>query len=294
MVTFAQAQERAERWINGDVPAYYAREVKVREFALGFVAWSEPREDGPATDDGAVRLVIARDSGEATLWPALPVGEVIRRYEEEYGAPPRDAVPEAAQPPERIDLEATSFLLSPPQWLQDAADRIGIPDNREGAAPLAAPAAAATPTPTPPPARTPPPAPIPTPAPAPAAAAPTPAPPAPTPPPAPWRNTNTADDAGSVAPPATVFAAPVSREPAAAPLPPPPAPAPRCRRPVSRGPRCRRRRLAGRRTSRRRRRRRRGAGACLRRRPRGRPDGLRRPRPRRRSAAMCRRKPCAR
>ncbi|MDJ0341335.1 SUKH-4 family immunity protein [Streptomyces sp. H10-C2] len=131
MVTFAQAQERAERWINGDVPAYQAREVRVREFDLGFVAWSEPREDGPSSDDGQVRLVIARDSGEATLWPGLPVGEVIRRYEEEYGAVPNDAAP---PPPQRIDLEATSFLISPPQWLQDAADKMGIPDRRPAAA----------------------------------------------------------------------------------------------------------------------------------------------------------------
>jgi hypothetical protein len=128
MVTFAQAQERAERWINGDVPPYQHREVRVREFDLGFVVWSEPRDSGPSADDGGeVRVVIARDSGDATLWPALPIGELIRRYEEEYGAVPNDAVPE---PPQRIDLEATSFLLSPPQWLQDAADRMGIPDRR--------------------------------------------------------------------------------------------------------------------------------------------------------------------
>ncbi len=128
MVTFAQAQERAERWINADVPGYQSREVKVREFDLGFVVWSEPRDGGPSSDDGgSVRVVIARDSGEATLWPGLPVGELIRRYEEEYGAGPVDAVPE---PPQRLDLEATSFLLSPPQWLQDAADRMGIPDRR--------------------------------------------------------------------------------------------------------------------------------------------------------------------
>ena len=86
MVTFAQAQERAEEWINGDVPAYQHREVRVREFELGFVVWAEDRADGPRSDGGAQRLVIARDSGEATLWPGLPVGEVIRRYEEEYGA----------------------------------------------------------------------------------------------------------------------------------------------------------------------------------------------------------------
>jgi hypothetical protein len=131
MVTFAQAQERAERWVNGDVPAYGTREIRVREFDLGFVVWSEARADGPSSDDGSVRVVIARDSGEATLWPGLPIGELIRRYEEEYGPVPNDAVPEPAQ---RLDLEATSFLLSPPQWLQDAADRMGIPDRRGSSA----------------------------------------------------------------------------------------------------------------------------------------------------------------
>ncbi|MFJ6833278.1 SUKH-4 family immunity protein [Streptomyces sp. NPDC091209] len=136
MVTFAQAQERAEEWINGDVPGYQHREVRVREFELGFVVWAEDRAEGPRSDGGAQRLVIARDSGEATLWPALPVGEVIRRYEEEYGAP--DASPEPAPAPAaRVDLNQTSFLLSPPEWLQEAADRMGIPDRRTGAGPSA-------------------------------------------------------------------------------------------------------------------------------------------------------------
>ncbi|MGI5443865.1 SUKH-4 family immunity protein [Streptomyces shenzhenensis] len=129
MVTFAQAQERAEEWINGDVPGYQHREVRVREFELGFVVWGEDRAEGPRSDAGGQRLVIARDSGEATLWPALPVGEVIRRYEEEYGraaslaeAPPAPAA--------RVDLNQTSFLLSPPEWLQEAADKLGIADRR--------------------------------------------------------------------------------------------------------------------------------------------------------------------
>ncbi|MFC8952949.1 SUKH-4 family immunity protein [Streptomyces sp. NPDC057101] len=126
MVTFAQAQERAEEWINGELPSYQHREVRVREFELGFVVWAEDREGGPTSDGGRQRLVIARDSGEATLWPGLPVGEVIRRYEEEYGA--AEEVPaQAAVPAARIDLNQTSFLLSPPEWLQDAADRIGLP-----------------------------------------------------------------------------------------------------------------------------------------------------------------------
>ncbi|MFF4061540.1 SUKH-4 family immunity protein [Streptomyces sp. NPDC001668] len=127
MVTFAQAQERAEEWINGDVPAYQHREVRVREFDLGFVVWAEDRADGPRSDGGAQRLVIARDSGEATLWPSLPVGEVIRRFEEEYGRG-EDGGGDAGGSPtaSRVDLNQTSFLLTPPEWLQDAADKLGI------------------------------------------------------------------------------------------------------------------------------------------------------------------------
>ncbi|MFE7463423.1 hypothetical protein ACFU6R_04875, partial [Streptomyces sp. NPDC057499] len=144
MVTFAQAQERADEWINGDVPAYQHREVRVREFELGFVVWGEDRAEGPVSDGGRQRLVIARDSGEATLWPGLPVGEVIRRYEEEYGVRAAAAAG-APEPPQRIDLNQTSFLLSPPEWLQEAADKLGIPDHRAGAAPSSAPAAPGAP-----------------------------------------------------------------------------------------------------------------------------------------------------
>ncbi|MER7828483.1 SUKH-4 family immunity protein [Streptomyces sp. NPDC096097] len=139
MVTFAQAQERAEEWINGDVPAYQHREVRVREFGLGFVVWAEDRAAGPVSGGGRQRLVIARDSGEVTLWPGLPVGEVIRRYEEEYGAVAA-AVSEASVPPPRIDSEQTSFMLSPPEWLQEAADRAGIAPRPTPAPAPAAPA----------------------------------------------------------------------------------------------------------------------------------------------------------
>ncbi|WP_435866577.1 SUKH-4 family immunity protein [Streptomyces yangpuensis] len=140
MVTFAQAQERAEEWINGDVPAYQHREVRVREFGLGFVVWAEDRAAGPVSGGGRQRLVIARDSGEVTLWPGLPVGEVIRRYEEEYGAAAATAASEASVPPPRIDSEQTSFMLSPPEWLQEAADRAGIAPRPAAAAAPAAPA----------------------------------------------------------------------------------------------------------------------------------------------------------
>ncbi|WP_329384613.1 SUKH-4 family immunity protein [Streptomyces sp. NBC_01351] len=146
MVTFAQAQERAEEWINGDVPAYQHREVRVREFGLGFVVWAEDRAAGPVSGGGRQRLVIARDSGEVTLWPGLPVGEVIRRYEEEYGAAAVASASEASVPPPRIDSEQTSFMLSPPEWLQEAADRAGIPP---AVTPTAPPAPAPVPAPEP-------------------------------------------------------------------------------------------------------------------------------------------------
>ncbi|WP_406861370.1 SUKH-4 family immunity protein [Streptomyces sp. HUAS MG47] len=204
MVTFAQAQERAEEWINGDLPAYQHREVRVREFELGFVVWAEDREDGPTSDGGRQRLVIARDSGEATLWPGLPVGEVIRRYEEEYGASAA-ARAEAPAPPQRVDLNQTSFLLTPPEWLQEAADRAGIPDGRS------ADGGASSPSPTPAPA----PAPVagtPPPAPMPASATPPPAPSAPSAGGSgAWADVSpSGGDDVSVPLPATVFAPPLS------------------------------------------------------------------------------------
>ncbi|MEE1938513.1 SUKH-4 family immunity protein [Streptomyces sp. TRM 70361] len=228
MVTFAQAQERAERWVNGGVPAYQHREVRVREFGLGFVAWAEgplgsgspgggPGEGGSSSGDGGQRLVIARDSGETTLWPALPVGEVIRRYEEEYGAAAAEPVPPS--PPQRVDLEATSFLLTPPEWLQEAADQLGIPDRRGagGSSGAGVPVASATPpAASSSPASSSPASSSPTPS------SPTPAPASPsaTPPPAsapaggsPWDAADTSGSgsgAGSVPPPMTVFAPPIS------------------------------------------------------------------------------------
>ncbi|MER6115529.1 hypothetical protein ABT146_06505, partial [Streptomyces sp. NPDC001743] len=196
MVTFAQAQERADEWVNGDVPAYQHREVRVREFELGFVVWAEDRAEGPVSDGGRQRLVIARDSGEATLWPGLPVGEVIRRYEEEYGS--LDAAPSAPEPPQRIDLNQTSFLLSPPEWLQEAADKLGIPDRRAEAEPAAqaAPPAQGGPVPYEPTA-------------SPGVRASAPQPPAGA---TPWAgtDTNAGSDEGEVALPATVFAPPLS------------------------------------------------------------------------------------
>ncbi|GAA0681162.1 hypothetical protein GCM10010193_38630 [Kitasatospora atroaurantiaca] len=151
MVTYAQAQELAEDWINAGVPRSQQREVRVREFDLGFVCWAVDRADGQDADGGSdgpageARMVIARDSGASTLWPPLPVNEVVRQYEETYGGPVAPNPAGAAKPVPGA-VEATSFLLSPPQWLQEAgaaaiaaeAARLGEPaaPDASGAAPV--------------------------------------------------------------------------------------------------------------------------------------------------------------
>ncbi|MEV6210887.1 SUKH-4 family immunity protein [Kitasatospora sp. NPDC051914] len=151
MVTYAQAQEIAEDWINAGVPRSGQREVRVREFDLGFVCWAVEKADDEPSDGSEVRLVIARDSGASTLWPPLPVNEVVRQYEEAYGGR-TEPNPAGAARPVPGAVEATSFLLSPPQWLQEAGAaaiaaenaRLGTPDGGTsgGGAPAAEPAAA--------------------------------------------------------------------------------------------------------------------------------------------------------
>ncbi|MCE7081398.1 SUKH-4 family immunity protein [Streptomyces sp. ST2-7A] len=211
MVTFAQARERAEQWVSESDPQAARREVGMREFDRGFVAWAEGPVGAPTAGG---KLVIARDSGETTLWPALPVDEVISAWTVEYGASGSGAAP-APTPVESMDLEKTSFLLTPPQWLQDAADRAGIPDQRPDAGatdPSGPPSIPAAPVPPTPPGAfgspgagtgagtTPPPAP-------PVPATPTGG--------SPWDAADTSgsgDGAESVAPPDTVYSTPVSRE----------------------------------------------------------------------------------
>ncbi|WP_405011850.1 SUKH-4 family immunity protein [Kitasatospora sp. NBC_01539] len=148
MVTYAQAQETAEDWINAGVPRAKQREVRVREFDLGYVCWAVERAGDDASEASEVRLVIARDSGASTLWPPMPVNEVVRQFEETYGGR-TEPNPAGAARPVPGAVEATSFLLSPPQWLQEAgAAAIAAEAARLGAPP---PPPVPSPAPAPPP-----------------------------------------------------------------------------------------------------------------------------------------------
>ncbi|MFJ1794481.1 SUKH-4 family immunity protein [Kitasatospora griseola] len=139
VTTYAQAQETAEDWINAGVPRSLQREVRVREFDLGYVCWAVDGSEHSGGTGSSPRLVIARDSGASMLWPPLPINEVVRQFEELYGTP-AEPNPAGAAKPVRGAVEATSFLLSPPQWLQDAGAAAVAAEAAQLAAPPVPPA----------------------------------------------------------------------------------------------------------------------------------------------------------
>ncbi|MER7672105.1 SUKH-4 family immunity protein [Kitasatospora sp. NPDC096128] len=97
MIARAQAVEAGHRWINGDLPqgAGAVRRVCVHEFELGWVVWAEPPrvEVDPRTGErrapgevGAACAVVDRESGRFTVWPSVPVDEVVGLYRDFVGA----------------------------------------------------------------------------------------------------------------------------------------------------------------------------------------------------------------
>ncbi|MET8697471.1 SUKH-4 family immunity protein [Kitasatospora sp. NPDC004723] len=94
-VTRAAATEAAHRWINGDLPTARARRVRLHEFELGWVVWAEPPpvHVDPLTGErrapeeiGAACAVVDRVDGRFTVWPSVPVPEVVRLYRDFVGA----------------------------------------------------------------------------------------------------------------------------------------------------------------------------------------------------------------
>ncbi|UQA92757.1 SUKH-4 family immunity protein [Streptomyces halobius] len=95
MITQAQAHATAARWLNPEGHQGPPREVAMQEFDLGWVVWAVPPppevdpETGqrrPPAEIGTACGVVDRATGELTVWPSVPVDEVVRMYQQKHGA----------------------------------------------------------------------------------------------------------------------------------------------------------------------------------------------------------------
>ncbi|MEV8093767.1 SUKH-4 family immunity protein [Kitasatospora sp. NPDC085879] len=120
MTTREQALEAAHRWINGALPAEGARRVHSHEFEHGWVVWPEPAPAhvNPFTgvrrapqEIGAACGVVDRLTGALTVWPSVPVPDVVRMYRDFLGAGDYDpALPPATGPGARAELRYRDAL----------------------------------------------------------------------------------------------------------------------------------------------------------------------------------------
>ncbi|MFD8327044.1 SUKH-4 family immunity protein [Streptomyces lydicus] len=108
MITQAQAHATAARWLNPEGHQGPPREVAMQEFDLGWVVWAVPPppevdpETGqrrPPAEIGTACGVVDRASGELTVWPSVPVDEVVRMYQQKHGGGAPAAPAEPALPP---------------------------------------------------------------------------------------------------------------------------------------------------------------------------------------------------
>ncbi|MDG4856978.1 SUKH-4 family immunity protein [Streptomyces sp. T-3] len=93
MTTQEQALATADHWLNPEGTGD-RREVKMREFDLGWVVWAAPAllerdpetgERRPPAEIGDACGVVDRRTGELTVWPSVPVDEVVRMYRQKHG-----------------------------------------------------------------------------------------------------------------------------------------------------------------------------------------------------------------
>ncbi|MBL1100194.1 SUKH-4 family immunity protein [Streptomyces coffeae] len=94
MISQAQAAAIADRWLNPQGAPAPQRQVATHEFDLGWVVWAvpPPPERDPVTGQrrppaeiGTSCGVVDRRTGELTVWPSVPVEEVVRMYQEKHG-----------------------------------------------------------------------------------------------------------------------------------------------------------------------------------------------------------------
>ncbi|MGC9542595.1 SUKH-4 family immunity protein [Streptomyces sp. UG1] len=108
MTSQEQALAIADRWLNPDGSAEPRREVRMQEFDLGWVVWAAPAEPErdpvtgerrPPAEIGNACGVVDRRTGELTVWPSVPVDEVVRMYRQKHGGAAQGAgSPEGARP----------------------------------------------------------------------------------------------------------------------------------------------------------------------------------------------------
>ncbi|MEU6545397.1 SUKH-4 family immunity protein [Streptomyces sp. NPDC046859] len=94
MTSQEQALAVADRWLNPEGSTEPRREVRMQEFDLGWVVWAAPAaperdpetgERRPPAEIGDACGVVDRRTGELTVWPSVPVEEVVRMYREKHG-----------------------------------------------------------------------------------------------------------------------------------------------------------------------------------------------------------------
>lgn len=94
MTSQEQALAIADRWLNPEGSAEPRREVRMQEFDLGWVVWAAPAEPErdpvtgerrPPAEIGNACGVVDRRTGELTVWPSVPVDEVVQMYRQKHG-----------------------------------------------------------------------------------------------------------------------------------------------------------------------------------------------------------------
>ncbi|MFC5216047.1 SUKH-4 family immunity protein [Streptomyces coerulescens] len=94
MTSQEQALAVADRWLNPEGSTEPRREVRMQEFDLGWVVWAAPAEPErdpetgerrPPAEIGNACGVVDRRTGELTVWPSVPVDEVVRMYRQKHG-----------------------------------------------------------------------------------------------------------------------------------------------------------------------------------------------------------------
>ncbi|WP_170323703.1 YwqJ-related putative deaminase [Cryptosporangium phraense] len=109
-ITANEARRIAARWIGESSPDL---SPQLYEFDAGYVVWGA----GSEPQLGAGRGVIDRETGELSVWPALPVEVVAQRYRAERAAfgrplPAGDQLTQARRDLDRVGTPATiTYLL---------------------------------------------------------------------------------------------------------------------------------------------------------------------------------------